>query len=152
MSLGDVISSTAPPPANATPPAPGTGTGGGTGSTGSTAASPVHVGGAAPASPKSGDLWLENTVMPPVLHVYDGSNWRSITSDVAGSKMIFKGSWSTHGGPPTTALKGDIYTARDDANPGGLDATWGTNGRGKMAKTNDLLLCDTPDWHVIASR
>jgi len=114
-------------------------------------ASAVVVGGAAPATPKAGDLWFENTVFPPVLHVYTGSRWEGFNANTSGTNMKFVGPWSTHGPAPTTMVKGDVYIARDDANAGGLDPTWNSAWK-TMAKAGDLLVFTDPEWHVFSTR
>ena len=87
----------------------------------------------------------------PVAGGSGGTGTGSTVTAPGKTGFSYVGIWSTHGSPPTTAVAGDIYIARDDANSGGLDASW--NGvRGVMVKTGDLLLFTNPEWHVFAKR
>ena len=61
-----------------------------------------YIGSTAPSNPVAGMTWLDTSSNPPVLEVYDGSNWQSIVPFDANGVLDLS----------ATYVKSNVYTFR----------------------------------------
>lgn len=83
----------------------------------------VYIGSSAPSNPVAGTTWLDTSQSTPMLKVYDGSNWQTISSGESGGSSSSGGNASTLDGysASQTPAKDTIPVSKDD---GKLDPKW----------------------------
>ena len=51
----------------------------------------AYIGISAPLTPKAGQIWMDISVLPPTLYIYDGTNWQTVNKIVLENNTILTG-------------------------------------------------------------
>jgi len=51
----------------------------------------AYIGTTAPLNPKAGQIWMDISVFPPTVHIYDGSDWRTVNKIVLQNNTVLDG-------------------------------------------------------------
>lgn len=110
------------------------------------------VGNNQPSSPKNGQLWLDTSVSPYILKVYNGSNWDIVRAYSGDNSNIFISK-------PETVIyddgmcyrAGDMWVVIDDEIAQIFDESTGSLLEDKWYPTNTMLICIKSNDHYDAS-
>jgi hypothetical protein len=51
----------------------------------------AYVGISAPLNPKAGQIWMNISVFPPTIYIYDGTNWQTVNKIVLQNNIVLDG-------------------------------------------------------------
>jgi len=51
----------------------------------------AYIGTSAPLNPKAGQIWMDVSVFPPTIYIYDGSNWQTVNKIVLQNNTVLNG-------------------------------------------------------------
>jgi hypothetical protein len=51
----------------------------------------AYVGASAPLNPKVGQIWMDISVFPPTIYIYDGTNWQTVNKIVLQNNTVLDG-------------------------------------------------------------
>jgi len=51
----------------------------------------AYIGISAPLNPKTGQIWMDVSVFPPTIYVYDGTKWQTVNKIVLENNIVLTG-------------------------------------------------------------
>jgi len=51
----------------------------------------AYIGISAPLNPKAGQIWMDTSVFPPTINIYDGTNWQTVNKIVLQNNTVLDG-------------------------------------------------------------